>query len=243
MKKILNFVALVLLISLSALAQDSKEYGPKAGNFGVGIAANPFFDYIGNFFGKTVNNSAPTANLANGYSLFGKYFIADKSAVRAGIDIGYTMETSYFGNDDEDKFNNSDFAAGLALGFEKRIGSGRIQAFYGPSLGLGFSSSNDAYVYKDGATKGNLIKKEYGSTVSFALGGFAGVECFLTQNIAIGTELGLGLNFSTIGKGKNIYQGSDDVETGAKASAFKFGFNNTPAQLAPRGTIYFSIYF
>jgi hypothetical protein len=243
MKKILNLVALVFILSLSVQAQESKEYGPKAGNFGVGIAANPFFDYIGNFFGKTENNSGPTADLANGYSLFGKYFMSDKTAIRAGISLGYNLETTYFGANEEDKDNVSAFAIGLALGLENRIGTGRVQAFYGPSAGIGYSSSSEAYIYKDGASKGDLIKEQNGATISVALGGFGGVEYFLTKNIAIGTELGMGLNFSSLGKGKDKYQGSKDVETGSKASVIKFGFNNTPAQLAPRGTLYFSIYF
>jgi hypothetical protein len=242
MKKILITSMLLFFVILSVRSQEVKEYGPKAGNFGVGISANPAFEYIGNFFGKTEKNSAPTADLANGYNLFGKYFLSNKGAVRVGINLAYKMETSHFGVDDLDELISSESAFGLALGYERRVGSGRIQAFFGPSMGFGLSSATDEYTLDD-ANKGDLLKEKYGSSFSFAVGGFGGVEYFITNNIAIGTELGLGLNISSVGKGLNEYKSSKDVETGSESSIIRVGFNNTPAQLAPRGTVYISIYF
>jgi hypothetical protein len=243
MKKILSFVVVVFVLGLSVNAQDAKEYGPKAGNFGIGIAANPAFEYIGNFFGKTVNNSAPTADISNGYSLFGKYYTSDNSAIRAGISFGYDAETAFSGDEDQDKAKFSESYFALALGLEKRIGSDRVQAFYGPSFGVGIASESEKYTYGDGATTGDLLKLKYGSTLSVAIGGFAGVEYFLTKNVALGTEIGLGLNFSSTGKGTEVYEGMDDEEFGSKSRETSFGFNNSAAQMAPRGTIFLSIYF
>lgn len=241
--KNLSFLVILTALSFTLQAQEVKEYGPSSGSFAVGIAANPAFEYLGNFFGKTVNNNAPTANLANGYHLFGKYFSSPKTAVRAGISFGYDTETTLFGIEDENKLNETGLYAGLALGLEKRHGQSRVQAFYGPSVGVGFSSASDTYKYAEDPATGDILKQTYGSSLSFALGAFAGVEYFLLSNIALGTEIGMGLNFSSNGKGSIEREGLDIQETGNKSSSLDFGFSNTPAQMAPRGTIYLSVYF
>jgi len=101
--KNLSLLLILTALTFTLQAQEVKEYGPSSGSFAVGIAANPAFEYLGNFFGKTVNNSAPTANLANGYHLFGKYFSSPKTAFRAGISFGYDTETTFFGIEDENK--------------------------------------------------------------------------------------------------------------------------------------------
>ncbi len=135
--KIIVFFS-VFMLSLNLYSQDEiTEYGPRAGNYGVGIAANPFFQYMGNFFGKAHVNTAPAADLASSYHLFGKYFTSNNTAIRAGLHLNYDIESTFFGTDDENKFN----------------------------------------------------------------------------------------------------------ETGKKSSNIQIGFNDTPAQLAPCGTIYFSLYF
>jgi hypothetical protein len=242
MKKVVLFG--IFLISLNLNGQvEITEYGPRAGNFGVGIAANPFFQYIGNFFGKTHVNTAPSANLASNYHLFGKYFTSDNSALRAGLHLNYGVESTFFGPDDENRLNETALLFGLALGFENRFGSERIQGFFGPSLGVGYSTERDIYSYDATPVQGSILERSYGTDLSFALGGFAGVEYFIWSNFAIGTELGLGLNVSTSGKGRIEYQGMDDAETGTRSREINIGFNDTPAQLAPRGTIYLSLYF
>lgn len=242
MKRIIVFG--IFLVSLNLNGQvETTEYGPRAGNFGVGIAANPFFQYIGNFFGKTHINTAPSANLASNYHLFGKYFTSDNSALRVGLHFNYRVESNFFGPDDQNRLNESGFLIGLALGFENRFGSERIQGFFGPSVGAGYSAARDRYSYDEGPIQGAILERSYGTDLSLALGGFAGVEYFVWSNFAIGTELGLGLNISSSGKGRIEYQGLDDVETGTKSRKFSIGFNDTPAQLAPRGTIYLSLYF
>jgi hypothetical protein len=243
MKRIIVFGIFLISLNLLNGQVETVEYGPRAGNFGIGIAANPFLQYIGNFFGKTHVNTAPSANFANNYHIFGKYFTSDNTALRAGLNFNYNVESSFFGAEDQNRINESQFLTGLALGFESRYGSERVQGFFGPSLGLGYSGRRDTYSYDGTPGQGAILQRNYGSTMSLAIGGFAGVEYFLWSNFAVGTEVGLGLNFSSSGKGLIEYQGQDDVETGTKSRVINVGFNNTPAQLAPRGAIYVSLYF
>ena len=66
MKKSIALVALAFGVS-SAFAQDltskkGEPFLPEAGDYMIGIDANPFLNYLGNFFGKTVANTAPTFN-------------------------------------------------------------------------------------------------------------------------------------------------------------------------------------
>jgi hypothetical protein len=242
MKKVILFG--IFLISLNLNGQvETIEYGPRAGNFGVGIAANPFFQYIGNFFGKTHVNTSPSANLASNYHFFGKYFTSDNSALRFGLHFNYDVETSFFGDEDQNKFNEQELLLGFAFGIENRVGNERIQGFYGPSVGAAYYTSRNITLYDTSPPQGAELIRNYGADLSLALGLFAGIEYFLWSNFAIGTELGLGLNITTSGKGHIEYQGRPDDEIGTKSRDISIGFNNTPAQLAPRGTIYLSLYF
>ncbi|MDA3930313.1 MAG: hypothetical protein PF541_15290 [Prolixibacteraceae bacterium] len=242
MKKILTILT-ALLISIGINAQNDKKYGPVAGNYGVGIAASPVLEYVGNFFGKTTFNSAPTFNLPR-YSLAGKYFIKDNNAIRAGIGFSSHNVTSYFGIDDKNKKMESGLGLILGIGLEKRFGLERIQAYYGPSVGLSFVNNVDKYIYADGASTGDILKdNDTGVSFTLGLGGFAGIEYFLTKNIALGTEIGLGLNIESKGKEVKEYQGSPDVEDGSKFTSLIFGFQAVPAQLASTGKLFFMFYF
>lgn len=242
MKKAILILSLVCFI-IHMNAQDTKKYGPETGNYCVGISANPALEFIGNFFGKVDNNQAPTADLAGGYNLLGKYFIENNKAIRSGISFASSSNTNYWGTDDENKNKTSGIGFAFALGLEKRIGSNRIQAFYGPSIGVGILNNSSSNIYKDTPATGTLLKESTGTTVSFALGGFTGVEFFLTSNIAVGTELGLCLKIESKGKGKKEFEGLPSVETGSKSTSTSFGFSDSPAQLAPKGKIYVSFYF
>lgn len=108
---------------------------------------------------------------------------------------------------------------------------------------MGYSTSRDTYSYDATPAQGAVLERNYGADLGITLGGFEGVEYFVWSNFAFGTELGLGLNISSSGKGQIEYQGQDNVETGIKSRNIRIGFNDTPAQLAPRGTIYYSLYF
>ncbi|MDA3880260.1 MAG: hypothetical protein PF436_07735 [Prolixibacteraceae bacterium] len=241
MKKIL-VVFLFAGLFMSVNAQGNKQYGPVAGNYAVGISANPFLEYVGNFFGKSSSNIAPTANISR-YNVSGKYFLSDNSAVRAGLGFGGTYTKSFLGNEDQNIKIDRGLGIYLALGLEKRIGNGRIQAFYGPSVGLNYLGNTDVYKYEEEPVAGTKLKETAGREFGLGIGGFGGIECFITQNIAIGTELGLGLLIESKGKSKTEYQDADDVLAGSKYTKMSFEFYDVPAQLSPKGKIFFLFYF
>jgi hypothetical protein len=111
-----KIIVICLLLSASFVkAQDltSKKGSPilpEAGDWGIGIDATPFFDYLGNFFGKggsatittgTVqaashySNKAPAWNfLTNSFTISGKKFIDAKTAYRATVRLGFNNTTT-----------------------------------------------------------------------------------------------------------------------------------------------------
>jgi hypothetical protein len=114
-QKIIVSIGLLLSVSV-ANAQDltskkGEPYLPEAGDYMIGIDANPFLNYIGNFFGKggttttstststtstAYSNSAPTFNFMNGKTsmITGKYFKDAKTAYRVGVRIGIDSKTT-----------------------------------------------------------------------------------------------------------------------------------------------------
>jgi len=114
MKKII-VQAVLVFVAYSGFAQDltSKRGNPilpEAGDWAIGIDATPFFNYVGNFFGKggstTVTNGsvqtashytnqAPTWNfLADNFSVSGKKFIDARTAYRATVRLGFNNVTT-----------------------------------------------------------------------------------------------------------------------------------------------------
>lgn len=241
MKRILSFGTFLLVFSLCVQAQEIKQFGPRAGNYAVGFSADPFLEYLGNMFGKTFQNEAPTLDLSGNYDIFGKYFTSDNMAIRAGFSLDYDSETSFFGAEDENSLKESDISIGLSLGCEKRIGHNRVYGMYGPSIGIGYNTANDAYKYDDDPAMGSILKQNYGKDFSISIGGFAGVEYYICPIFAIGTEIGVGISYYTESKGKIEYEGIDEVETGSKSKGINIGFYNAAAQLASTGSIYFIV--
>ncbi len=168
MKKSIALVAMAFGVS-SAFAQDlTSKKGepilPEAGDYMIGIDANPFLNYLGNFFGKTNNNVAPSFNFMNGNNMIvGKYFKDAKTAYRVGIRIGLDNQTTKKQTVDQsvttapvypnlptysdDKLVHNKTNIGLTVGIEKRKGKTRLQGFYGADLMLWVSSAKDSYTY------------------------------------------------------------------------------------------------
>ncbi|MFO0322069.1 MAG: hypothetical protein ACK504_06555 [Bacteroidota bacterium] len=189
MKKSITLLALAVTTS-SAFAQDlTSKKGepilPEAGDYAIGINANPFFNYLGNFFGKTAANTAPTFNFLNGNNLIvGKYFKDASTAYRVGIRIGINNQSQKNSLDDvtetgvvypnlptqkEDKWTNNQTNVGLLVGIEKRKGKTRLQGFYGADFAIFASSINDKYTYgqKVDGTTTNLVAVTGANTSSF----------------------------------------------------------------------------
>ncbi len=184
MKKSIALVAMAFGVT-SAFAQDltskkGEPFLPEAGDYMIGVDANPFLNYVGNFFGKAGaasgvgSNQAPTWNYLNANSniITGKYFKDATTAYRVGIRLGYDSKTTkkYLSDvtetgivypalpsQKEDKMAHKSSTIGLTVGIEKRKGKTRLQGFYGAELMVWGSSKKDKYTYGqsvDGTTAG-----------------------------------------------------------------------------------------
>jgi len=172
MKKTFTLVALALGLS-SSFAQELKSKKeevilPEAGDWCIGIDANPFLNYVGNMFGKTTSNVAPSWSFHNTNQIItGKYFQDAGMAYRASLRIGMNSATvremdasrmktalsataNGFPASDvlvENTWKHSSNAIGLSGGIEKRKGKTRLQGYYGGELGFFLSTSKDKYTY------------------------------------------------------------------------------------------------
>lgn len=170
MKKSLTLLACAFGIS-GAFAQDlTSKKGepilPEAGDWSIGVEATPFLNYMGNFFGKSANNTAPTFNFLNSSQMItGKYFVDAATAYRASLRLGFgnntvkeaTSDRSYvpknpnsFPTADptvDNVWKHSQTNIGLAVGLEKRKGKTRLQGYYGAEVGIGLSTSKDKFEY------------------------------------------------------------------------------------------------
>ena len=146
-------------------SENTKQYGPEAGSWGVGISANPILNYFGNFFGKTTANTAPSwNNLTEDNQLVGRYFLSDNMAIRAKFRFGFqgdgqtnmvtnrSIDQSSVGFPDlyeevENTWKHSSYNFGLAGGLEWRTNFNRLNLLYGAEIGVGLSGESDKYTY------------------------------------------------------------------------------------------------
>lgn len=156
----------------------------------------------------------------------------------------------------------------FGAGFEKRRGKGRVQGIYGVEAFIGFSSNSSTYTYgnpftpaapfgpftlwnNNSATAASVIinntrtlETSTGSSVSFGVTGFVGVEYFVGPKISIGGELGYSI--SSIGAGS----GTQTTETFTGPSTLtKTTSNYSPSPgffsigTVPVGNIMLNMYF
>lgn len=190
MKKSIALVALAFGVT-NAFAQDltskkGEPYLPEAGDWAIAVDATPFLNYLGNFFGKTTNNTAPTWNFLNSnQTITGKYFVDAQTAYRASVRIGLNSSSnrnlvanrmnsapSATANGFstalplvENKEKNSNTFIGLAAGIEKRKGKTRLQGYYGGEVGFSANMSKDRYTYGN-ALAVNVVSSGFNSPQS-----------------------------------------------------------------------------
>jgi hypothetical protein len=178
MKKI--FAAILLCaFATAAIAQDAttttteapvlkskkgEAYLPVTDEWALGVSANPFLDYLGNFLNGTDDNAGPTfdypTNPASRIGVFGKLMKDEKTAYRLRFNLGIGSRTNKATvtqnelNPDpaypaftEDWQKVSTTSILIAPGIEKRRGSTRLQGVYGAELVIGYNSSKTTYDY------------------------------------------------------------------------------------------------
>jgi len=194
---------------------------PEKGNFGIGIDAVPFIDYVGNLTKITDDpNSSPdfafTAQRPG--QLYGKYYFKDNKAVRMGLRLGISSHTDKDGNpfdpDEIDELKENSLNIGIAIGVENyRNFAGRLRGFWGFEIGVGktpyygsdYSGVNTVtgkVEFTDGASGMNNFSEEGGNTIDFYGKGIVGVEYYIAPKISLAGEFGIGLGYETTSERK-----------------------------------------
>ncbi len=197
MKKSIALVAMAFGVT-SAFAQDlTSKKGepvlPEAGDYAISVDATPFLNYVGNFFGKTNNNAAPSWNyFTANQTIVGKYFKDAKTAYRVGIRLGFggPSVTNKVANlsdvavhafpdgptQVENKWKQSNTNIGITVGYEKRKGKTRLQGFYGADLALNFTAQKNSFTYGNAlvATSSSTAAPVVGVTAADDFGAVAG---------------------------------------------------------------------
>lgn len=182
-RRIYTMLTLLLITAATAVAQDAttttgavitnkkgEAYLPVTDEWALGVSANPFLDYLGNFMnGLTDGNSAPAftfaANPSNNIAIFGKKMIDENTAWRARFNVSAinTINKNVVVADvinsnpafpafAEDWQKIQSTTVVIAPGWEKRRGSTRLQGVYGGELVLGLNSVNRVYQYGNSIT-------------------------------------------------------------------------------------------
>jgi hypothetical protein len=189
MKKRLLFVA-AIFAATATFAQDGltskkgEAYLPEAGDWAIGIDANPFLNYAGNLFNGNTGNSigAGATYFAPGMAIYGKMFKDEKTAYRAMLRIGFGSNTvgtvvnlyadstaRYNGTTTEYTNETSTSARNITLGFglEKRRGNTRIQGVYGAQLMIGFGGGSSETTYGLAYSAATTISETSGNVVNY----------------------------------------------------------------------------
>jgi hypothetical protein len=177
MKKSITLVALAFGVT-SAFAQDltskkGEPFLPEADDWSISVDASPFLNYMGNFFGKTAANAAPTWNhYSLNQSVTGKMFKDANTAYRVTVRLG--MDNNKFKNAVAEHVNPAAASTEamakaadqkvdvgrvstrnivLGVGMEKRRGKTRLQGVYGADLLVWGGSTKEKYKYANDLTQ------------------------------------------------------------------------------------------
>jgi hypothetical protein len=197
MKKSTLMVAALAFGVTTAFAQDlTSKKGepilPEAGDYSIGIAADPFLQYFGNFIGGGGGNAAPGWNHLNGLNtIVGKMYVTPNMAYRGILRIGLNNNSMSvlvgkdgapaptFPNVPEtvtDKMVSSSSFIGLGAGLEYRRGKTRLQGFYGGEAFLWTIGGSSKYTYGNEMTTTvtNPITNNFGTNIAPAYAIYGG---------------------------------------------------------------------
>ena len=262
MKKLIFATALLLCASVMVFAQteeralgtttkSGKQILPQAGDFGLSIDATPILDYLGGFLSNGGGSGASFD--APDFTITGQYFLTNDRSIRASLNLGFGSTTRKFISatdvDKEDSRTISNSELFLSVGYAFHRGYGRLQAYYGPEIGLGFAGSKTTWKYGDplsatNLSRANAIETKAGTSFEFGLGGFLGVEYFFAPKMSIGGEFGLGLRFASVGESLVKNESWDIADSKVKTEE-----NTTPGRSSfdfgtvPTGSINVTFYF
>lgn len=215
---------------------------PVKGDCALGISASPFLEYAGNIFTDAYNPAPVFSSARPGY-IYGKHYLTDNTALRAGLRIGMTSTTNKAENatnpDEYDKYKSSSLNLGLSVGIEKyKTFKSRLRGYYGADVMItktpywGSDYYNNliegkySYTNVDNADL-NYVDKG-GNTYMLGVQGFIGIEYFIAPKISVSSEFGLVLYGSTTGDRTFIPENGDpEVIYNPGGSGFGLTTNTT----------------
>lgn len=165
MKRITTlFLACTFAVGTVLAQEDVKTaYYPTAGDYAVGIEASPVLDFIGNMFNGTNNQASDSRWDKSDYTLHGRYFLTDNSALRLHLRFNpnkfKTIERNFVTDDAaktlnplttdkvEDKKVTRKNDWRIAVGYQQFRGSSRFRGFYGGDLFYRYERTFNSYYY------------------------------------------------------------------------------------------------
>jgi len=296
MKKSL-IILLIAIIPIGMLAQDStvtkktatpeliSKHGipilPQVGDFAIGVDVIPYI----NFLGSTFSSGGNTLNPITSNTLYGKYYLDNNSAIRFELYTSHNdSKINNYVVDDAAVFINANSNAqvvdelktnshkyGIAAGYQKYRGYGRLRGTYGAQVSYSRENSIDAYTYGNQMNALNatptttanwssfavanpaqrLLKSNFGVTNGLGITALAGVEYFILPKICIGGEVGLSLVYSWSKQSNATYEEMQNLsgtptrmEIDRATSPGNTDFSiNTFQYGAPAGRIYVLFHF
>lgn len=255
MKKTFITVLACSLFAAGANAQTETYYGGQQGSFAISLKAEPVINFAGNVLNGTMDNALDTEDLAKAISA--KYFLSDKLALTASLELDNNTETAFGYGDVEEPNEITSKATTTSKNVEIRVGllnyfrpGKRLQPFAGASILYGreneiikaenFEFENDYTEQFDEMLKTSAPMSTFGLTANL------GAELFLSKNISISTSLDLGVK---VGTGKVISEFDTDDKDWEKEDiealnfSTKTGKNVSIATGQMRGNLSLSFYF
>ena len=240
--------------SQTMMSKNGTAILPEANDWSIGFDANPLFNYVGNMFNNSTNNSLwMNYPSNNSMTIVGKCVKDESTAHRAKVAINFgsqtnTASTSSFTSFDslftpnELKISSSNIT--LGAGLQKWRGKGRLKGYYGAEAMIGFGSSGDStatYLKSLNTSNGlgsiQVTENKGGSLFGFGVNGFIGVEYFFAPKMSFSAEYTWGVSISSVGESEISYQivenpsgtpvVSSKTDKGSKSSSFNVGVGNT----------------
>lgn len=269
MKKIFSIILIGVVISANAQTTIKSKKGfnilPEANDWALGLNANPFLSYAGNFFNGSFGNPSPFVGFSTfSQTLYGKYFKRADFAYRGHLRLSMSSnKQSSFVSDRtpgaaansvvENTLSEQNSVFTIGGGVEKRKGSTRLQGFYGGELILGYSGGfKGEYTYGFSvqyAVNPNDSRQTInrgGSSIFVQARAFIGVEYFFAPKMSIGGEFGWGPSFNKVNEAYKEFEffnnSTSEVETykniTSKGNSF-FNLDNDNANGAIKLMIHF----
>jgi hypothetical protein len=126
-------------------------------------------------------------------------------------------------------------------------------AMSSPTLGNANNVSTKPPIQGVGSAGARITERKNGTTFSFGIRGFIGVEYFVLPKISVGGEFGWGLGFTRQGKSTTIWESTSSSAAnttpltttieGARQGSFKLDTDNTNSVWGPSGTLRLNFYF